>query len=153
MSTDPEEPLERQCDRKLRELPMRHAPVTLETRVLGELRRRAALPWWHRSFAHWPLLARAAFLVICGASIRLALLGSTTAVAGVHSLSWPRQIGMLTASGANFATLLARTAPPTWLYAGIAVGAVLYAALFGLGAAAYRTLYLPPTPQVPPSHE
>jgi hypothetical protein len=32
--------------------------------------------------------------------------------------------------------------PPEWLYAALAAGAILYGALFGLGAAAYRTLYL-----------
>jgi hypothetical protein len=145
-TNDPEEALERLLDRTLRELPVRRAPMTLEYRVLGELHRRAVLPWWRRSFAHWPLLARAMFLVICGASIRLAFLGGATAVAGVRSLSWARQIGILAASGGNLAALLARTAPPTWLYEGIAVCAVLYAVLFGLGAAAYRTLYLEPSP-------
>jgi hypothetical protein len=141
---DPNEALARLLDRALRELPMRRAPPTLESRVFGELQRRAALPWWRRSFASWPLLARAAFLVICGALIRLAFLGGTAAVAGVHSLSWAREIGAITASAANFAALLARTVPPTWAYQGIAVCAALYAALFGLGAAMYRTLYLQP---------
>ena len=144
-TNDPEEALDRQFDRTLRRLPMRHAPPTLETRVLGEPKRRTALPWWRRNFAHWPPTARAAFLVICAASIRLALMGCATAVAGVRSLSWARQIGMLAASGGNLAALLARTAPPTWLYEGIAVCAVLYAVLFGLGAAVYRTLYLQPS--------
>src|ERR1700738_3597831 len=83
--------LERLLDRALRELPLRRAPLTLESRVFGELQRRAALPWWRRSFAHWPLLARAAFLVICGVLIRLAFLGGATAVAGVRSLSWARE--------------------------------------------------------------
>jgi hypothetical protein len=42
--------------------------------------------------------------------------------------------------------LLARISPPVWIYQGIAVCAVLYAVLFGLGAAVYRMLYLePPT--------
>jgi hypothetical protein len=40
--------------------------------------------------------------------------------------------------------VLARIQPPTWVYAGIAVCAVLYAVLFGLGAAVYRALYLQP---------
>jgi hypothetical protein len=40
--------------------------------------------------------------------------------------------------------LLTGIAPPLWFYQGIAVCAVLYAALFGLGAALYRTLYLQP---------
>jgi hypothetical protein len=135
------EVLARLLDRTLHELPLRRAPLTLESRVLGELQRRAALPWWRRSFAYWPPLARAAFLVICGALIRLAFLGGTTAVAGVRSLSW---VGVLTASAGNLAALLAHTAPPTWAYEGIAVCAVLYAVLFGLGAAVYRTLYLQP---------
>ena len=145
LTNDPEEALDRRLDRTLRELPQRRAPATLEYRVLGELRRRAALPWWRRSFAHWPLLARALFLAICGASIRLALLGGDTAAAGVRSFSWARQLGTLAASGGNLAALLARTAPPLWLYDGIAVCGVLYAILFGLGAAAYRTLYLQPS--------
>jgi hypothetical protein len=123
------EALERLLDRTLHELPLRRAPFTLESRVLGELERRAALPWWRRSFAYWPLLARAAFLVICGGLIRLAFLAGATTVAGVRSLSWAS---------------LARTEPPTWAYEGIAVCAVLYAVLFGLGAAVYRTLYLQP---------
>jgi hypothetical protein len=138
------EALERLLDRTLRELPLRRAPLTLQSRVFGELERRAALPWWRRSFTHWPLLARAAFLVICGALIRLAFLGGATAVAGVRSLSWAREVGGLTASAANLAALLAHTVPPTWAYEAIAVCAVLYAVLFGLGAAVYRTLYLQP---------
>jgi hypothetical protein len=140
-SHESHEALARLLDRTLHELPLRPAPLTLESRVLGELERRAALPWWRRSFAYWPPLARAAFLVICGALIRLAFLGGTTAVAGVRSLSW---VGVLTASAGNLAALLAHTAPPTWAYEGIAVCAVLYAVLFGLGAAVYRTLYLQP---------
>jgi hypothetical protein len=141
---EPNDSLERLLERTLHELPLRRAPPTLESRVLCELQRRAALPWWRRSFAHWPLPARAVFVVICGALIRLAFLGGAAAVAGALSLSWTREIGVLMASGGNLATLLARTLPVTWLYDGIAACAVLYAVLFGLGAAVYRTLYLQP---------
>jgi hypothetical protein len=141
---EPHGELERLVDRALRELPLRRAPLTLESRVIGELARRAALPWWRRSFAYWPLLARAVFLVICGALLRLAFLGGATAVAGVRSLSWTRELGAIAASAANLAALVAHTVPPTWAYEGIAVCAALYAVLFGLGAAVYRTLYLPP---------
>jgi hypothetical protein len=140
---EPHEELERLVDRALRDLPLRRAPLTLESRVLGELERRAALPWWRRSFAYWPLLARAVFLVICGALIRVAFLGGATAVAGVRSLSWARELGALAASTAHLAASLAHTVPPAWAYEGVAVGAALYAVLFGLGAAVYRTLYLP----------
>jgi hypothetical protein len=138
------EALERLFDRTLNELPLRRAPPTLESRVIRELDRRAALPWWRRSFVHWPLLARAAFLVICGALIRLAFVGGATAVAGVRSLSWAREIGGLAASAVNLVALLARIQPPAWFYEGAAVCALLYAVLFGLGAAVYRALYLQP---------
>src|SRR5712672_3854389 len=107
-TTEPNDPLERLLDRTLHELPLRRAPLTLESRVFGELERRAALPWWRRSFAHWPLLARAGFLVICGALISAAFLGGATAVTGIRSLSWVRELWGLTASAANLVAVLAR---------------------------------------------
>lgn len=142
--------LERLMEEAMKDLPLRRAPSTLEARVLGELARRAALPWWRRSFGHWPLSARALFVVICAGLIRLAFLEGAVAVAGVHSLhesgvlplSWVRDVGVLAAAAGNLMALLARTAPPSWVYEGIAVCAVLYAVLFGLSAAVYRTLFL-----------
>ncbi len=151
MSThDPDEALQRLLQRTLSEMPPRRAPATLELRVFSELQRRAALPWWRCSFMHWPAPARVAFLVICGALVATMFLGSGAAVAGLSSLLesgspslfWARQIGVLMVSAGNLMALLARTLPLTWLYQGIAVCAVLYAVLFGLGAAVYRTLYL-----------
>jgi hypothetical protein len=147
---DSRDELERLMNRAITNLPLRPAPSTLEARVLGELARRAALPWWRRSFGHWPLPARALFVVICAGLIRLAFLEGAVAVAGVHSLhesgvlplSWLRDVGVLAAAAGNVAALLARTAPPAWVYEGIAVCAVLYAVLFGLSAAVYRTLFL-----------
>ncbi|HEV7613722.1 MAG TPA: hypothetical protein VGO37_17720 [Steroidobacteraceae bacterium] len=146
MSTnDPDDALERLIDRTVRALPVRRAPPTLESSVLHELERRAALPWWRRGFAHWPLPARVAFIVICCALIRVAFIGGTTLIAGLRSLTWTHHVGALMAAGGNVAALLARTSPPAWVYEGIAVCAVLYAILFGLSAILYRTLYLQPT--------
>jgi hypothetical protein len=139
---DPHDPLERLLARTLRELPPRRAPPTLESRVFAELERRASLPWWRRSFAHWPRMARAGFLLICAGSAGLAVAGAAAAAADVRSLYWAREIGSLMASGGNLVALLTGIAPPLWFYEGIAVCAVLYAALFGLGAALYHTLYL-----------
>ncbi len=149
---EPDEALQRLLDGTLRQLPLRRAPATLEARVVNELARRAALPWWRRSFTHWPAPARIAFLVICTALVALVFVGGTAAVAslrwlvesGTMSLSWARQIALLAVSAGNLVTLLARTLPVTWLYQSIAVCALLYAVLFGLGAAVYRTLYLQP---------
>jgi hypothetical protein len=41
--------------------------------------------------------------------------------------------------------VLFRVIPPLWLYGSLAIGIFLYVTLFGLGAAAYRTLYLQPS--------
>jgi hypothetical protein len=149
-TTDPNDPVERDSverllDRTLRELPLRRAPPTLESRVRGELARRAALPWWRLSFAHWPPPARAAFLLICAVLIWLAFLGGAAAAAEVLSLSWARQAGMFAMSLGTLAATIARISPPAWLYQGLAVCGVLYAVLFGLGAVVYRTLYLQST--------
>jgi hypothetical protein len=144
--------LERLVDRALHDLPLRRAPATLESRVFAELQRRAALPWWRRSFAHWPLAARAGFLVICIALIGFVFVGGAAAMdalrslsdSGALSLSWVRAAGVLMASAGNLIALLTRAVQPGLLYGGIAVCAALYAVLFGLGAAVYRTLYLRP---------
>jgi hypothetical protein len=152
-TTDPNDPLERLLDRTLRELPLRRAPLTLEARVCSELKRRAARAWWRRSFAHWPVPARAAFLAICAVLTGFAFLGGTAAVAAVRALhesgalspSWAHPAAVLMASAGNLVTVLVRTVPPDWLYAIIAGCAVLYAVLFGLGAVVYRTLYLQST--------
>ena len=84
--------------------------------MLAELERRAAFAWWRRSFSHWPLLARAAFLLVSAVLIRLALLEGAVAVAGVRSLhqsgmlslSWAQDVGVLAATAGNLITLLAR---------------------------------------------
>jgi hypothetical protein len=129
-ANQPDDALERLLESTLYDLPVRRAPTTLESRVFGELERRAALPWWRRSFAHWPLPARASF--------------PSLQESGALPVSGARAAAVLLASAGNLATLLARTVPPTLVYAGIAVCAVLYAVLFGLGATLYRTLYLQP---------
>lgn len=146
------DPLEQLLDRTLRPLPLRRAPPALQSRVLEDLQRRAALPWWHRSFAHWPSAARAGFVLVCLALIGVVFLGGNWTAATVQSMhasgalspSWGRRALAVMTAAAELANLFARTVPPAWIYAGLGAGAVLYAALFGLGAAAYRTLYLSP---------
>lgn len=143
---------ERLIERALRGLAMRRAPLTLESRVLGELQRRAALPWWRHSFAQWPPAARGTFVLLCAALAGLVFRGGLWAIAGLESLHasgmpslpWARQVLMLTGAAGELALSLVRAVPPDWVYEGLAVSALLYTALFGLAAAAYRTLYLNP---------
>ena len=152
---DPEK-LERALHATLRALPPRRAPRTLEARVLAELERRAALPWWRQSFAHWPLAARAVFLLASVALVKLTLMAAVGVMAGfdagafVAALSTPvawAQAGVALMRGiAGFFALLFRSIPPVWLYGTVAFVAAMYAALVGLGAVAYRTLYVSRSP-------
>jgi hypothetical protein len=148
--SEAERGLERLLGRALRELPMRRAPITLESRVLAELARRAALPWWHHSFAYWPRAARTAFVSMSVFLTGLAFVGGGWVVSGFKSLNefgvlsmpWARQAVVALRVAQWAAGELARAVPPDWIYGGLAIGAVLYATLFGLGAAAYGTLFL-----------
>ncbi len=104
---------ERLIERALRGLPMRRAPLTLESRVLGELQRRAALPWWRHSFAQWPPAARGTFVLLCAALAGLVFRGGLWAIAGLESLHasgmpslpWARQVLMLTGAAGELAAV------------------------------------------------
>jgi hypothetical protein len=154
-SPESEKNLERFIHSALRDLPPRRAPRSLESRVFAELERRAALPWWRQNFAHWPVAARAAFLVASAGLVKLVLMAIVWAMAGLDNAQFasaltPQVAGFqaVTDIAGAFATTLANTCgailrniPLQWLYVGAAAIAALYAALFGLGAAAYRALY------------
>jgi len=109
--------LEQRVERVLRGLPPRSAPATLQARVQRELERLAMRPWWHRSFAHWPAAMRAVFVAASVALAGAMLFEGNWLWSDLQSL-------------------------PRWLYECLAVGGLCYAILFGLGAAAYRALYL-----------
>jgi hypothetical protein len=147
-----EDRLERLLSSTMRTLPARRAPHTLEMRVLEELARRAAQPWWRRSFGHWPTFARTSFVAACGALVGIVLLSGSCMTAAIRSLqesdalpgSWLRQAAAITGTVGNLTASLVQAIPPAWFYLGFAAAALLYAFLFGLGAAAYRLLYLKP---------
>ncbi|MCX6952078.1 MAG: hypothetical protein NTV51_07915 [Verrucomicrobia bacterium] len=153
MNPSPEqnEKLERAIHQTLRALPPRRAPRTLQARVLAELERRAALPWWRQSFAHWPLAAQAVFLLATAGLVKLTFLAAGWATGEVESTAvtsafstpyaWLQTALSVGRGLADFASLLFHSIPPLWLYSAAAFAVVMYATLFGLGAAAYRTLY------------
>jgi hypothetical protein len=152
--TEADRRMETVIDAALCELPLRPAPPSLELQVLEELSRRAALPWWRHSFAGWPAIARVGFVLMCMMLVGLAFLAGLWALEslgspalGLLSMPWARHAIALVDVAAELASL-ARIVPPTWVYEGLAASVVLYAALFGLGIAAYRTLYLDPNSQV-----
>jgi hypothetical protein len=149
-NTESEQKLEQVLNQALQGLPSRRAPSTLESRVFKSLARRASLPWWRVSFVNWPAGARVAFVLICAALVAATILGGVSAYLGDRSLNeasalvlgWVHPLLAVMSSAGGLASLLVRVIPPLWLYATLGLGILLYVTLFGLGAAAYRTLYL-----------
>jgi hypothetical protein len=146
-----EQKLEQVLHQALSGLPPRRAPGTLESRVAKELAHRAQLPWWRASFASWPVAARVMFILVCAVLGAATILGGVSAFLGDRSfdeasallLSWAQPFLTVVSSAGGLAALLVHVIPPLWLYGVLGVGTFLYVTLFGLGAAAYRTLYLP----------
>lgn len=154
MTEEPnDEQLEQLVGRRLRDLPPRRAPAQLQARVLEELHRRAMLPWWRLSFAHWPLPARCLLVMVCCALVALTICYRPWQFSGAQhlsgmassSLSWANPAMSVIEFAAGMVCVVERSIPTTWLYVSLGLAALLYAMLFGLGAAAYRTLYLQPS--------
>ncbi|HTB90763.1 MAG TPA: hypothetical protein VK743_22535 [Steroidobacteraceae bacterium] len=146
-----EQKLEQVLHQALSGLPPRRAPASLESRVAEQLARRASQPWWRASFANWPVAARVTFILVCAVLGAGTILGGVSAYLGNHSfdeasallLSWAQPFLTVVSSAGGLVALLLHVIPPLWLYGIFGVGVFLYVTLFGLGAAAYRTLYLP----------
>ena len=143
------EKLERIVGQVLKRQPLRKAPSTLEARVFAAIEQRAARPWYRDSFLHWPIAARVAFLLASFGIVKLALMGvmwlvtdSTSAPVVTRSVSWYEQLASFMSTLGSLGSTLLHAIPPQWLFAGIALIALLYVALFVLGATAYRTLYV-----------
>jgi hypothetical protein len=139
---------EKIIDQALRDLPARRAPRTLEARVLAAIAARQALPWWRQSFGHWPLAARGAFLVVTAtlAAAIVALCFRTSGEVQTSSLltgplALLAQVRAVFGGVNDFCAVVFRSIPSIWLYGGLAFVATMYAALFGLGAAAYRSFF------------
>lgn len=145
------EQLEQLVHRELRALPLRQAPRTLESRVRAALEHRASIAWYHKSWSHWPTAVRAAFLGlttgVSGAAIAAFSLLAQGAESGAlreavqEKFSGVAALWHVGAWAFDFAGRAVGSIPPLWIYGGLAVIAAMYAAFFGLGAAAYRTLY------------
>jgi hypothetical protein len=143
MKADPREELERLVTRALQDQPPRRAPDTLERRVLAQLESRAALAHWRRGFAHWPMAARVAFLAASVGVVKLALSVAmwlaTPLTSPAFSFDLPSQIAWVQTLFVAIASV-SRTVPSLWVHAGIALLVIMYVALFGIGASAYRTV-------------
>jgi len=150
MKPSPEQ-LEQIIHETLRSVPAHRAPHSLEARVLAAIEARAARPWWRQSFAQWPMAARVAFVIASAGVAKLVLMATVWVMAGFDGaqyasafstqFAWIDTASAIMQGIADFCGTVYRGIPPLWLYGGLAFVATMYAALFGLGAAAYRTLY------------
>jgi hypothetical protein len=148
--TDRQDPLEALISRVLREQPPREAPASLEANVLREIARRAELPWWRRSFAEWPQLARVSLLLVLVGVVKLSLdvlvwvttslRGSQVVTAVERPVDWIHTLSSIARSLGTAGAALVSAIPSQWLYAVLLLGFAMYVALFGVGAAVYRTL-------------
>jgi hypothetical protein len=144
MSSEHQDKLEKLVDRALRSQPLERAPRTLEGRVFAEIERRATLPWWHKSFSSWPIAARLAFLVASVGFVKLGLHAAIWLVSPFHTTTSPLDLPPEMSWIQTVVAVLAitfRSLPPTWLYGAVALLAISYAALFGIGATVYRTFH------------
>ncbi len=142
--------LEASLHRVLRSVPDRRAPASLEGRVLAELSRRAALPWWRKSFSHWPASVRAAFFVSSALAAALIVsglivLGRSAGAASLTSgasepFAWLRVARDVVASANSNIRAVIAAIPSLWLYGILGIVAASYMALAAIGATAYRAL-------------
>ena len=146
------EKLERNVHAALRALPDRCAPASLIARVQAEIERRAAIPWWHKSYAYWPQWARGTFLAGAGACVVALLVSVTVTFAGGLEgrglggafgpwIAFARRAYGVGAWIGDLVSLIFSNVPSLWLYGGVAAVVVMYLSLFGLGATAYRFLW------------
>jgi hypothetical protein len=145
---NPHDKLEASIDRVLRSVPQHRSPVGFEARVLAEIARRQALPWWRQSYRSWPVAMRAAFFF--GSAVAAGLAVSTLVLLfraqpladlAVGSVAWLREIS----SGLGYLAGIARSAassiPTLYYYAPAGIFTAVYAVLGAVGATTYRLLH------------
>jgi hypothetical protein len=139
----------------LQNLPVRQTPAGFEARVLQQLEQRRSGDRWRRGFAHWPAAARVVFVSLCISLVSATLVDtrwSTLGAGALHrtldrALSWTYLAVGAAASATDLCTRIMSALPENWRFTIAAVAATLYAALFGLGAIGYRTLFLSSSPR------
>jgi hypothetical protein len=145
-----ERELEQYVGKLLSRQPLRQAPPSLEGRVLRELAVRAARPWWLQGFSRWPWAARVLFLPVGVGLVQLSFLTTGRLVSLWQALqssapaslaqSGVQMLGNLGQAVQTIGNMVTRDIPQVWIYGAAGLALLLYAALFGLGAAAFRTL-------------
>lgn len=152
MNGEDQKHLEALVSQALRDLPPQPAPASLEARVLQAVARRQALPWWRKSFLHWPRPVQLLFLTLMSALagavliLSLRILGTSMAEAwsvpalADSVLAWLASLRQTTHALWSVSTEMLPISP-VWIYVLAGAGAALYLILFAVGATAYRALW------------
>ncbi len=141
--------LEQFVDRLCKQQPLRKAPVDLHQRVMRELQLRKVLPWWRKSFIHWPMLFQLLFVVAALITAKLALLTGdwisthwiSSATAAAQSLPLVQSASTALTVSTRVSAYLVNMVPASLVYGTVLVIAALYLVLFGIGVTTYKTLY------------
>ena len=150
MNPSEDKNLEELIARVVRDLPARRAPMTLESRVMQAIAAREALPWWRKSFVHWPFLVRVGFLGLSATLaagtvwLLLRMLGALPVAEAGEVVSAPLVWWQtFNTTVRTLIDLTVQAIPPgamTWIQIGLGAVAVSYAIVIGAGAAAYHAL-------------
>jgi hypothetical protein len=150
MNTPPDpHDLEQLVSRVLRDQPLREAPSTLAANVLAQIAQRASLPWWRKSFSHWPWTARIAFVAVSLALVKVALtltrhaestIGASAVAHAAAPVTWLEDVLSVAAFLQQLLTTVARAIPTLYFYGATSLIVALYLMVFGVSAATYRTL-------------
>ncbi len=138
------EQLERFIDKALRDQPLQRAPSDLQSKVMAAIAHRATTPWWRSSFSHWPMAARVLFLAASAVFVKLGLDAAALVIGpldpAARSAALFAELAWIHALFVSIGAVV-RSLPSWWIYCGVTAVGALYLMLFGVSAAAYRTLY------------
>jgi hypothetical protein len=149
MKNSEQDPLARWTDQALRQLPQRPAPAGFQARVIAEIQRQAALPWYRRPWTQWNrnqrwfsfILFAALLSAVFGFVLPSLELAATQGSAGQIASDASRTLATLS-SGAETVgkslRLVIDRIPSLYLTAAFTALAALWLSTAGLGAACWR---------------
>jgi hypothetical protein len=134
--------------RELRQLPPLKAPQTLIPRVVSAIESKACQPWWKKSWAQWPPLARLFFVLlsapVAGAILYFAFRLSngmsleTIQPKVVNSFNFLAPVWHLIVALGNAFLLLIRSGGQLFIWITLGFLAAIYLSCVGLGTFCYR---------------
>lgn len=145
---EPHDPLAAWADRALRQIPSPRAPQTLAPRILEAVRRRAARPWYRRSWSEWPppgqFLGLCLLLAVVAGVAWLSHVAPESAALGGFRNEAAARLGWVAAISDVFSVLgragllLIRQVETPYLMGLVAVGVAAWMSCLGLGTAVWR---------------